>query len=101
MGKVLTDNPPMEQTVITSLGDEPYHLASPVPVLLEKTDVGYMAGFVAGNVWASGSTEDEAVAELTPLLLDFYEASCEDRERLGAAMARQFAELSKYIIPDA
>ena len=101
MGKITATAPPAGHSVITSLGSEPYHLSSPLPVLVERTDGEYMAGFVAGNVWACGDSEAEALEELTSLILDTYEALCEDRDRLGAATAREFAVLSQYIVPDA
>ena len=101
MGRETTTAPPAGHSVITSLGAEPYRLLAPLPVATEETDAGYTAGFVAGNVWASGQTEGEAVEELTSLLLDTYESLSEDRDRLAAAAAREFAALSQYIVPDA
>ena len=98
MGKAMTIAPPAGHSVLTSLGAEPYRLLAPLPVVVEETDAGYMAGFVAGNVWASGRTQAEAVEELTSLLLDTYESLTEDRDRLGAAAAREFAALSQYVV---
>lgn len=98
MGKVATIAPTTGHSVIPSLGSEPYRLLAPLPVVVQRTDEGYMAGFVAGNVWATGESEAEALEELSSLILDTYEALGEDRERLGAATAREFAALSECVV---
>ena len=82
---------------ITDLGEEPYTLREPIPVEIEATEDGFVAGFVEGLVYASGDTREEAVDELTLLTLAMFEALRSHQGELGAAASEQFRVLSQHI----
>src|ERR1035437_868617 len=84
---------------ITDLGDEPYTLTEPIPVEIEPTEDGFVAGFAEGGVFASGDTLEEAIENLTSSILDTFDILTARQDKLGIGLHKEFRVLSRLIIP--
>ena len=86
---------------ITDLGEEPYTLREPIPVEIEATGDGYIAGFVEGCVYSGGDTVEEALDNLAASILDTFDELTTYRDNLAPISEKQFEVLSCIIIPHA
>ena len=83
---------------VTSLDDARFRLPRDLPVVVQPTDVGYVATFFDANASMAGDTQEEAVANLKAWLVDLLDdLESEAPERLGAGPARQLAALRSVI----
>ncbi len=83
---------------ITSFAPEPYDLIRQIPVVVQASEEGFVAGFFDANVHAAGDTEEEAVRNLKSLILDVFDSlSAEPLATLGPEPRRQLAVLQEFL----
>lgn len=82
---------------ITTLAPEPFDLLREVPVVVQRTDDGYLATFFDANIGMTGDTQAEAVSNLRLLLVDVFDELETDEARLGPQTARQLAVLRTFM----
>jgi hypothetical protein len=83
---------------INTFAPEPYELSKPFLVAVQSTEGGYEAGWYDVNIYTSGENEEEAVANLKSLILDFFDSlSKEAAEKLGIEPKRQLEILKTFI----
>jgi hypothetical protein len=67
-------------------------------VAVQSTEGGSEAGWYDVNIYTSGENEEEAVANLKSLILDFFDSlSKEAAEKLGIEPKRQLEILKTFI----
>ncbi len=83
---------------INTFAPEPYELIRPILVAVHRAQGGFNAGWFDANIHSSGANEEEAVANLKSLILDFFDSfSKEPPEKLGPEPTRQLAILRQFL----
>jgi predicted RNase H-like HicB family nuclease len=83
---------------IISLAPEPFHIDTPISVVVQGTDGDYTATFFDANIGSSGETQQEAVDNLKELLIMSFESLADDQEEsLGPLMKRQKLVLEAFM----
>jgi hypothetical protein len=83
---------------IESFTPEPYEIVQPFTAVVVPIDDAFEAGFFDANIFATGDTEEEAVANLKSVLLDTYDRlDYLQEDQLGPAPARQKQVLNLFI----
>src|SRR5262249_7246345 len=84
---------------IQTFAPEPYALAEPISVLVEKgEDGGYVATFFDANIASAGDTSTEAVDNLKSLTLDIYDDLVNEDEASLSSPARTQLAVLRYFI---
>jgi len=83
---------------INTLAPEPYELLRPILVAVQPTEGGFEVGWFDANIHTTGENEEEAVANLKSLILDFFDSfSREPTEKLGPEPKRQLAVIKQFV----
>lgn len=83
---------------IETLTPEPYEVLKPFTAVLTYEDEGFVASVFDASIFASGDTEEDALANLKATIIDTYERLNELRDdKLGPVPLRQKQILSKVI----
>lgn len=83
---------------INTFAPEPYELLKTFLVSVNSVEGGFEAGWYDANIHTSGDNEEEAVANLKSLILDFFESfSKEQPDNLGVEPKRQLAVIKTFI----
>jgi hypothetical protein len=83
---------------IETLAPEPYDLLRPFTIVITKSDEEFEASLFDASVFASGETEEDAVANLKDTLIDTYQMLNElGDDKLGPGPLRQKRVLNKLI----
>jgi hypothetical protein len=100
-GTVTSGNGAAVQPIIvplTTLAPEPYELIKPIHIVVQPVEDEFVATFFDANINSSGTTQQEAVANLRELLLDIFDTLSEEApDQLGKEPARQLAVLREFI----
>jgi hypothetical protein len=82
---------------INTFAPEPYALAKPILLSVDSTEDGATAGWIDANIHSSGDSEEEAVANLKSLILDFFDQFSSEESQLGPEPKRQLSVLKTFI----
>jgi hypothetical protein len=84
--------------LIETLEPEPYEIAGPFTAVVIEEEGEFEAGIFDLGIFASGDTEEEAIANLKETLLDTFDRLNELPDtRLGKGLFRQKSLLNKWI----
>jgi predicted RNase H-like HicB family nuclease len=83
---------------IESLEPEPYELLRPLTAVVTEAEGGFEASNFDLGIYASGDTEEEAIADLKETLLDAFDQLNELPDtKLGKGLLRQKGLLNKCV----
>ena len=83
---------------ITTFAPEPYRVLHPIPVAIQESEDEFLASFVEANINSSGSTSQEAFANVRELILDIFDTlDTLEPARLGPKPRRQLGILKEYL----
>jgi predicted RNase H-like HicB family nuclease len=83
---------------IETLDPEPYELTRPVSAVVNEAEGGFEASLFDLGIFASGDTEEEAIANLKETLLDTFDQLSELPDaNLGKGLLRQKGLLNKCV----
>jgi len=82
---------------IQNLRDEHYVLNQPIAVSLEIVDNGVCACCYEFDMFGEGQGEDEAIADLCEVIIDYYESLKEDEAILGPIPKQHWVFLKNVI----
>jgi len=85
-------------TVVSSLGVDGFSLRKPIPITVCPDGDEYIANYFDANISAAGCTEQEAIANLQSLVVDFFvELERHKDSELGRSMKRQKTVLAEVV----
>ena len=89
--------PRVSQETITGFDDDAYTLLSPITVVYERTEHGFVASFPEANFAVSGITKTDARQALETEILDAFDDWTVDESALGPGPLEQLAVLKRHI----
>ncbi len=94
--KAFEFTPPLD--ILLKRLESGYEVVKPIRVKIKQVNNNFIASFVEANVNASGETWDEAVSNLTSLVIDKFDMLLAHRANaLGPAPRKQLSVLQSYI----
>ena len=85
------------RSMILQALEEPFQVLKPIPITIDPTDSGFVAGFDEAGIYASGETFIEAVSNLKYLLVDMYNELVIQENVLGLEPQRQLKVMQSYV----